>query len=145
MNKKPLLIAAVAVLGVASALLAPVANAQTVPTISTTDITTAGLATNAGMQNAATSTYFSNTGETLLVVKGGGTTVTATLKTQATSISQNGYGSATLSDVAVSIPSASVVVMGPFPPARWNNQYGLVGVSMSAVTGVSATAINVPQ
>ncbi|TBG37159.1 hypothetical protein ELG78_09270 [Rhizobium leguminosarum] len=129
-----------AALGTAQAALA-----QSVPTVSTTDITTAGLTNATGMQNAATSTYFANNGETLFVVDGGPTAVTATFKTQATTISQNGYGTTTLSDVAVTIPSSSVVVMGPFPTGRWNNQYGLVGVSFTAVTGVSATAINVPQ
>lgn len=129
----------------AFAVIASAALAQSVPTVSTTDITTAGLTNATGMQNAATSTYFANNGETLFVVDGGPTTVTATFKTQATTISQNGYGTTTLSDVAVTIPSSSVVVMGPFPAGRWNNQYGLVGVSFTAVTGVSATAINVPQ
>ncbi|MGO7756816.1 hypothetical protein ACC761_06525 [Rhizobium ruizarguesonis] len=145
MNKKPLLIAGIAVLGVASALLAPVANAQTAPNISTTDITTAGINTASGLQAASPTTYFSNTGDALLVVKGGGTTVSATLKTQATSLYQDGYGSTPLSDVTVSIPSASIVVMGPFPQGRWNNQYGLVTVSFTSVVGVSASAINVPQ
>ncbi|MVO95081.1 hypothetical protein [Rhizobium leguminosarum] len=144
MNKKPILIAAVAVLGVALGL-GQAAFAQSVPNISTTDITTAGFNTASALQAASPTTYFSNTGDALLVVKGGGTTVSATLKTQATSLYQDGYGSTPLSDVTVSIPSASIVVMGPFPQGRWNNQYGLVTVSFTSVVGVSASAINVPQ
>lgn len=121
------------------------AQAQSVPTVSVTDITTSGLSTGSGMQNGATSNWFANNGETLLLVKGGATAVTATIKTQATSMSQQGYGSTPLSDQAVSIPSSSLVVVGPFPAGRWNNSYGLCGVSLSAVTGVSISAINVPQ
>lgn len=126
-------------------LLSGVAHAQTTPTISTTDVTTSGFNASNALQNAATSMYFQNDGETLLVVKGGASSVTATVKTQATTMSQNGYGSVALTDQTVSVPAGAVVVAGPFPTGRWNNQYGLVGVSMSAVTGVSASTLRVPE
>jgi hypothetical protein len=119
--------------------------AQTAPNVSTTDISTAGYNTSNTLQNASPTIYMSNNGETLLVVKGGAAAVTATLKTQATSISQNGYGSTPLSDVNVSVPAGAVVVVGPFPTGRWNNQYGLLQVSMSSVVGISATGLSVPQ
>ena len=131
---------AVAMLGAATSAIA-----QTAPTVSVTDVTPAGRDTSSGMQNAASNNWFANNGETLFVVKGGAVPVTATVKTQATTMSQQGYGSAPLSDQTVSIPAASVVMMGPFPTGRWNNQYGLTGVSITSITGVSITAINVPQ
>lgn len=98
-----------------------------------------------GMQNASPTTYFSNDGDTMLVLRGGGTATTATIITQATSLYQAGYGSAPLVSQTVSIPSATYVLVGPFPPGRWNTAYGTVGVSMSSVTGVSATAYSQSQ
>jgi hypothetical protein len=140
MNIKKLLLTA-AFLGVSSPVLA-----QSVPTISTTDISVSGLNSSSGLQNASTSTYFSNTGETLLVVRGGGTTVTATINSAATSVNTQAYGPIALTSPTVSIPSGSVVVFGPFQPGRYNIAgTNLVGVSFTSVTGVSVTAINVPQ
>lgn len=128
-----------------SALVSGQADAQTTPNISTTDITTAGLNATTGLQNASGVTYFANNGETLLLVKGGGTTVTATINSVATSVNTQGFGPIVLTSPTVSIPSGSIIVLGPFPPGRYNSQYGLVGVSFTSVTGVSASAINVPQ
>lgn len=126
-------------------VLASAAQAQSTPTISTTDATVAGLNTASALQNAATSTYFSNTGETLLVVKGGGTAVTGTINTVATAINTQSYGPVALTSPSFSVPSGSVVIVGPFQTGRYNNQYGLVGVSFTGVTGVSVSAVNVPQ
>jgi hypothetical protein len=113
--------------------------------ISRTDMgpstTSANLTT--GLQNAQTSTFFQNDGETLLAIRGGGTAVTATIKTQKDSLSKEGYGTVALTDQVVSIPSATLIIAGPFPTGRWNTTAGTVGVSMSAVTGVSATALRV--
>lgn len=120
-------------------------HAQTAPNVSTTEISTAGINTGLALQNASPNTYFQNDGSTLLAIKGGGSPVTATIITQATSINQQGYGSAPLTDQTVSVPANAVIVVGPFPEGRWNNQYGLVRVSFTSVTGVSASALKVPQ
>lgn len=129
-----------------AALLVASAAAQ-VANISTTAASTwASYNLTSGLQNATATTYFSNDGATMLVVKGGSSAVTATVITQAQSMSQAGYGSAPLSNLVVSIPANSTVLIGPFPPARWNTPiYGTVGVSFTSVTGVSATAFSQAQ
>lgn len=139
MMKSRILLACTALVALSGIAQAQVAN------ISTTDAVVTGVNTGAGMQNAATSMWFANDGETLLVLKGAATAVTATIKTQATQMSQAGYGTVSLTDQTVSVPSSSVVIAGPFPTGRWNTGFGTVAVSMSAISGVSATSVRVPQ
>ncbi|WP_442577863.1 hypothetical protein ACSBOB_20160 [Mesorhizobium sp. ASY16-5R] len=130
---------------IAAAAISAVAEAQTAPNVSTTDITTAGLNASTGLQNASGVTYFANNGETLLLLKAGGTALTATINSIATSVNTQAFGPIALTSPSIVVPSGTIAVLGPFPPGRFNNQYGLVGVSMSSITGVSASAINVPQ
>ncbi|MET4294714.1 hypothetical protein ABIB06_006547 [Bradyrhizobium sp. LB8.2] len=114
-------------------------------TVSTTDLSVTGLALT-GMQNAASTNYFTNDGYSALLIKGGGSAVTATIVTQATQMTQSGYGTVTLSDQTVSIPSATYVITGPFPVGRWNNTTSsTVRVNMSGTAGVSLTAVRLPQ
>lgn len=98
------------------------------------------------MQNASPTTSFSNDGYTMLVIKTGASAVSATLKTQAQSISQNGYGTTALSDIPLAIPANSVVLAGPFPQARWNTSQGTVNVTITpTVAGVSVSAVSQAQ
>lgn len=145
MNKKPLIIALVAALGVAASILAPVANAQ-VANISTTAASSfTGLNLTTTMQNASPTTAFSNDGDTVLTIKTGATPVTATLVTQATQMSQDGYGNVGLTNQVVSVPANSYVLVGPFPQGRWNTPQGTVLVSLTSVSGVSVSAVSVAQ
>lgn len=121
------------------------ATAQTVPNVNVSDLTTAGYNTGAGMQNATAVSFVANNGETFIVIRSTSAATTATIVTQAKSVSQAGYGTAPLSDQTVSVPANSVVMAGPFPTGRWNNPYGHVAVSLTTTTGVSISAINVPQ
>ncbi len=98
-----------------------------------------------GMVSAISNTYFTNDGDTGLLIKGGGSAVTATIITQATSISQAGYGSTALTSLVVPVPANAYVYVGPFPTGRWNTQFGTVAVSFTSVTGVSVSAISQSQ
>ncbi|MBR2691778.1 MAG: hypothetical protein IKE42_28315 [Aquamicrobium sp.] len=115
------------------------ANAQ-VATVSRTDLPTSSLNVSTGLQNAAGVNYFDNDGLTFAVLKSGGTTLTATFTTQQTSVKQDGYGTVPLSDLTVTIPSASTAVIGPFPPQRWNTPEQTVRVSLSTAVNVSITS-----
>jgi hypothetical protein len=145
MENIKLLLATTVVVVAAAAIIVSEAKAQTAPNISTTDAGLSGLNTSAGLQNMPPVAYLKNDGATLLVVKSAATAVTATLVTQAASVQKEGYGSVPLSNQTVSIPANSVVIIGPFPQGRWNNSAGLVQVSMSAVTAISATTLKVPK
>jgi len=136
----------IALLGMLS-LLGSAANAQTA-TISTTDATTSGLNLSTNAQSApATTVYFSNDGNTLLYVRNNsGASVNLTQISQQAAVNVQGYGPVTLASKEVAIPSASHVVLGPFPKGRWNNTvYDTMAVSLSTATGVSMSAVRVPQ
>ena len=126
----------------------PLASHAQVANISTTGVSsfnTSGFNLTTGMVSAISNTYFSNDGDTGLLIKGGGSAVTATIVTQATQMSQAGYGTTALSNLIVSIPASSYVYIGPFPQGRWNTVYGTVQVSLTSVTGVSLTALSQSQ
>lgn len=114
--------------------------------VSRTDASLIGLNLNTLPANSVTSTYVANDGRTLLVVKNSsGSPVTATLVTFQTQMSKDGFGSVALANQSVGIPSASTVLIGPFPPGRWSNAAGVVAVSLSTTAGVSTTSIRLPR
>ena len=126
--------------------VAPLAASAQTANISTTTLSTAGVDVTTTPQNASGNTYFANDGSTFILIKNGnGTPVTATLITQQTAIQAQGYGTIPLADVTVGVPSATTLLIGPFPTSRWNTTQGTVRVSMSTVTNVSATSIKVPR
>ncbi|MDN3273393.1 hypothetical protein QWJ07_04000 [Frankia sp. RB7] len=125
-------------------LLPSLALAQ-VANISRTDGSISGLNLSTGMQNAVSQSYVQNDGKTFIVVKGGANAVTASAITQQTSGWFNGFGLISMGNQDVAIPSASLVIMGPYPMSRWNNVNGSVQISFTSVTGVSVTAIRDPQ
>jgi hypothetical protein len=129
----------------ALALVPGLAMAQT-QNISRTDVALSGLNLTTTYQNAPGVIYFPNDGKTLLSLQNtSGGAVTATVVTKATSMSRDGFGSVTLSNQTVSVPNNARMLVGPFPVIRWNQSGSLVQVSMSSVTGVSATAVRVAQ
>lgn len=142
MNFKKLALASAALLAFAMPVKAQVAN---ISTTLASSFATGGFNLNTGMVSAISNTYFTNDGDTALIIRGGGTPVTATIVTQAGSISQAGYGSVPLSNLVVSIPSATYVMVGPFPQGRWNTQFGTVAVSLTSVSGISLTAVSQAQ
>jgi hypothetical protein len=121
---------------------APLAAFAQTATVSRTDLTSSGQNITTGLQNQSGNIYFQNDGYTFVVIRNGnGTAVTATALTQKTSVQKPGFGTITLSDQSISIPSASTVLVGPFPTGRWNLSSGLGRISMSTVTGISATGL----
>lgn len=128
----------------ALALMAAVGQAQTANVTNTT-VTVSGTNVTGLLASAPGVMYVPNDGRSMLIIRGGGTPVTGTLITQKTGLFKEGYGNITIGNETISIPSASTVIVGPFPPGRFNTTTGVVAVSMSSVTGVSATAIKLPQ
>lgn len=82
---------------------------------------------------------FHNTGRTLLVVKNSGATdpVTVTIKSQTTC--NQGFSH----DLTVTVATGATQYIGPFPTARFNDAQDLVTVGYSAVTSISAMALQV--
>lgn len=127
-------------------LLVPVSVLAQVANVSRTDAAITGVNINTLAVSAPSNTYMPNDGRTLLVVKNSsGSPVTATLVTQRNTLTADGYGSVDLSNEAVGVPSASTVLIGPFPQGRWSTASGVVHVSMSDVAGVSVTSVRVPR
>ncbi|WP_322884174.1 hypothetical protein U8C35_06485 [Sinorhizobium medicae] len=120
------------------------AEAQ-VANVTPTTVAISGTNVTGLLANASGVMYVPNDGRSLLVLRGGGTAVTATVVTQKTGLFKEGYGNIPLSNETVSVPSASTVLVGPFPAGRFNTNTGVVAISMSSVTGVSATAVKLPQ
>lgn len=118
------------------------ANAQTV-SLTTADID--GVNFNNVSQAAQTPTYFENDGRTLLVMRNGqASTVTATLVTQATTITAGNYGKVDLENIEVTLPAGHTVIVGPFATNRWNSS-GRVRVNLTSTTSVSMSAIQVAR
>ncbi|MBZ9674553.1 hypothetical protein [Mesorhizobium sp. ES1-1] len=97
------------------------------------------------MTTAISNTYFTNDGDTMLVVKTGATGISATAKTQAQTMSQAGYGSVPLTDLTVAVPANTYALIGPFPQGRWNTPQGTVQVQLTSTTAVSVSAISQSQ
>lgn len=135
---------------IALAALLPVGAFAQTANISRTDLTTSGVNLTSSAQNAPGVIYMPNDGRSLLYIdnRSVSTGVTATITTQKTSVTKDGYGTISLSDQVVSIPSSSRVIVGPFPTGRWNSTGGSGGgtvrVSMSTVTPVSTTSLRLP-
>ncbi len=129
-----------AALGIVSAAFAQVANVST-----TAASTFVGLNVTTTAQNASPTTAFSNDGQSMLLIKTGATATSATLVTQATQMSQSGYGLVTLSNQTVFVPANSYMLVGPFPQGRWNTQQGTVIVSFTSVVAVSVSIVSVAQ
>lgn len=82
---------------------------------------------------------FSNDGRTYFhILNGGGGSVTVTFVT--TSVVD---GNA-VADTAVVVGAGAEMMIGPFPPATYNNDSGLVSVTYSGVTSVTVAAIRLP-
>lgn len=136
--KKTLLLASTVLAFVAGAALAQVNN------VTPTDVTAAGVNISTSLIANPSPTYFTNDGMTLLAVRTGASGTTATVRTKATQITQQGLGTVTLTDQAVVIPANAFMLLGPFPTGRWNDPlYNTVRVDFS--TAANVTTVHVPQ
>jgi len=99
--------------------------------------TTSGLTTT--LAAAASGDYFVNTGKSALRVKNASSAaVTVTVA------AQTACPLGTLHNVAVSVAAAGDVLIGPFPPAYYNDASGYAYITYSAVTSVTVAVVEVP-
>lgn len=83
---------------------------------------------------------FQNNGHVLLeVVNGGGAPINVTINDENSPTPPG--ATAFNGDVVVAVPAGATRLIGPFPPWRFNQPSGLVGVAYSAVTSVTVRAI----
>lgn len=111
------------------------------------DIVAAGLVVTAGAAAAAGGDSFLNdsNAKTFLWVKnasGGAITVTPTI--QSANVTVPGFGVMTKASAAVSVAAGANVLMGPYPPAVFNDASGLVQFTYSGVTTLTVIAVRVP-
>lgn len=86
----------------------------------------------------AASDTFANTGRELLVVTNGdASSKTVTIDYKLTADGQ------TVTDRVVTVPAGETWVIGPFPPSMYNDAGGLVTVTYSATTSVTAKVIRI--
>ena len=66
--------------------------------------------------------------------------------TQATSVRVGGYGSQTLSNRTIVIPAnTGKVLIGPFPPAQFNDSDGNAHITFSGVTNLTIAAVRLAR
>lgn len=97
-----------------------------------TQITSAGVLLSTASA-AGGGDSFSNTGDQFLYVNnGGGSPITVTITVQNTAYLREVVGNRT-----VSVSNGTAKLIGPFPPALFNDSSGLVQITYSAVTSVT--------
>ncbi|MBP2653354.1 MAG: hypothetical protein H6Q73_923 [Firmicutes bacterium] len=83
--------------------------------------------------------YFVNTGKSVLRVKNASSAaVTVTVA------AQTACPLGTLHNIAVSVAAAGDVLIGPFPPAYYNDANGYAYITYSAVTSVTVAVVEIP-
>lgn len=136
-----LLLATTAFVAIAAITSAQVANISR----STVDPSSATVISS-GLANAVSQTYFDNDGRTIFVVKNGnGAPITVNFIPTAMTYFLERLGLITIPTQSNSVPSGTTVVYGPFPTDRYNTANNTVQVSLSTVTNVSVTALQVPK
>ena len=70
---------------------------------------------------------------------------TVTVTAQNTSVYKPGYANITFSNIAVAVPAGETIVIGPFPPAIYNNASGIIAITYDAVTSVTIAAAKVQR
>ncbi len=94
---------------------------------------------------AAGGDQFSNDGRTELRVKnGGGSPITVTITAQRTTAKKSGMGTLNKANGGGSVAAGAEKTFGPFPVAAFNDTNNKVQVTYSAVTSVTAGAIQMP-
>lgn len=102
--------------------------------------------TSAAVAAASGGDSFSNDGRTFyLITNASAGTRTATFDAVA-SLTKPGFGTVTITDTAVTVPGSGTnggrVMIGPFPPDRFNNSVGHVSVTYSD-SGANLTVVPV--
>jgi hypothetical protein len=85
-------------------------------------------------------------GKTLFLVNngsGGSIDVTVTEQMSSNPVDPN-YGNLTKSNVVKSVAAGAIAVIGPFPPAAFNDANGDVNIGYSSPTTVTVAALRMP-
>ncbi len=136
--KKTLLLASTALSFIAGSAFAQVNN------VTPTDVTQAGINISTSLIANPSPTYFTNDGMTMLLVRTGASGTTATVRTKATQITQQGLGTVQLADQVTVVPANAFMALGPYPIGRFNDPlYNTVRVDFS--TAASVMTVHVPQ
>lgn len=107
-------------------------------TVQTT--TASGVLETAPAAADATGNYFTNTGrETIRIINGGGSPITATIVTQGTfNVGSVAYP---IDDLAVVVTNGTTKTCGPFDRALFNDASNRVQITWSAVTSVTVKVL----
>lgn len=109
------------------------------------DLVRSGLEATYASANSGGDT-FANDGKTFFHVKNGsGGDITVTFTAQVTSTTKPGFGTLSMSSVAVVVTAGEERLIGFFEPAIFNNASGAVAVSYSGVTSLTVAAIRCPK
>lgn len=105
--------------------------------ITVQQISTAGLAPVAGVAAGATGDTVINNGRTYIEVTDGATTAP-----EVTIASQVSCDQGFTHDVVVNVASGGTMLIGPFPPNRFNNSDGMIEVTYDDTTSVTIRALS---
>lgn len=117
-------------------------------TLTVTDVVEAGNdMTVAGAACAAGGDVFPNAGDVFIRVRNaGGSPQTVTATPPNASVQKEGFGALARATIAVSIPATTGdKIIGPFPPAAFNNGSGQVALTYTAVTSLTINVFRLPR
>ena len=101
-------------------------------------------AAGGGGSGAGADNILANDGKSVLYVKNDNAgSVDVTVTSEVTAKTIVGYGSATFSDVTVSIPAGEERMIGPFPTSRFNDSSSQVSVSYDEISSVTVAAVRI--
>ena len=84
-------------------------------------------------------------GKTVFIVKNGsGSSINVTVSEQMADRADPNYGILVKSNVVKAVAAGAIAVIGPFPPAAFNDSNGDVNITYSATTPVTVAAIRIP-
>ena len=79
-----------------------------------------------------------------LVNNGSASSIDVTVAEQMADRIDPNFGTLTKSDVVKSVAAGAIAIIGPFPPAAFNDSSGDVNISYSATTTVTVAALKLP-
>ena len=84
-------------------------------------------------------------GKTVFIVKNGsGSSINVTVAEQMSDRTDPNFGILTKSNVVKAVAAGAIAVIGPFPPAAFNDANGDVNITYSATTSVTVGAMKLP-
>lgn len=119
-------------------------------TLSVQNMALTGLQYTTSTAAAAGGDVFANDGRTYIIIKNASaSTRTATFDAVA-SLDKPGFGTVPIADTAITVPGSGtnggLVMIGPFPPDRFNNASGQVSVTYSdSAADLTVGVIRMPQ